>query len=125
MEHDSERTSLGCMVIKMDDLRYNPIFVPGDVLSVVGFPGTGMVMGTRVCNALDEVLEGKQYRYYQLLYYLEEEGFVYGEFTEMFLKQNAEKVKHVNYGEMMYEMRDIAEVYHENMELKLLVNSLR
>lgn len=109
----------------MDELRYNPIFVPGDVLSVVGIPGTGMVMGTRVCNALDEVLEGKQYRYYQLLYYREEEGFVYGEFDEMFLKQNAEKVKHVNYGEMTYGLRDIAEVYQENMELKLLVNSLR
>lgn len=43
----------------------------------------------------------------------------------MELERKAKKVKHINFGEMTYELRDIAEVYRENIELKLLVNSLR
>lgn len=111
--------------MNMDGLRYNPIFVPGDVLDVDGYTGVGMVMGTKICNALDEVIEGRVYRHYQLLYYREKDGFVYGEFSEMFLEQKAKKVNHLNFGEITYELRDIAEVYQENIELKLLVNSMR
>lgn len=44
----------------MIDLYYNPQFVPGDILSVDGISGIGMVTGTRLCNALEECLEGKQ-----------------------------------------------------------------
>lgn len=51
------------------DLRYNPKFFPGDILSVEGIPGVGMVMGSRECNAVQEILEGKKYRLYQLLYF--------------------------------------------------------
>lgn len=43
----------------------------------------------------------------------------------MELEQKAKKVKHINFGEMTNEMRDVAEVFRENVELKLLVNSLR
>ena len=84
-----------------------------------------MVLGTRECNAVQEILEGKKYRLYQLLYFTEDAGFVYGEFDDIELERKAKKVKHINFGEMTYELRDIAEVYRENIELKLLVNSLR
>lgn len=107
------------------DLHYNPKFFPGDILSVEGIPGVGMVMGTRECNALQEILEGKTYRFYQLLYFTQDDGFVYGEFDDMELERKAKKVKHINFGEMTYAMRDVAEVFRENVELKLLVNSLR
>ena len=108
----------------MIDLYYNPQFVPGDILSVDGISGIGMVTGTRLCNALEECLEGKQYRFYQLLYFREADGFVYGEFDEMRLKRDARKVNHVNFGKMVYGYRDIADVLHENIKLKMLVGNM-
>lgn len=106
-------------------LRYNPKYLPGDILCIDGYSRVGMVMATKECGVIDEILEGKKFLYYSVLFFDDKEGFVYGEYDELYLDRTAKKVNHINFGEMVYEMRDIAEVYRENIELKLLVNSLR
>lgn len=107
----------------MIELRYDPLFAPGDILAIRGYAQPGMVTGTKLCGAVDEILAGRRHRICQILFWMDGR-FQYGEFSEIRLEEDAERVDHIDYGEMTYDGRDVAEVLAENRQMKDLVNKM-
>ena len=101
------------------ELRYNPPFVPGDILKIE-FPEkseTCLITGSADAGAMEEVLAGHPVRYYHLLYFNDTDGFVHCTCMEDYLKKYAERIGHLNWNEVTRGGADVAEVLFENKTL--------
>ena len=102
------------------ELRYNPPFVPGDILKI-DFPERSIVClitASVDAGAIEEVLSGHPVRYYHALYFSDADGFVHFTCMEDYLKKYAEKTGHLNWNEVTCSGADVAEVLFENKALK-------
>ena len=106
------------------ELRYDPSFVPGDVLKFSDGRGEGLVCGTKDAGVIEELLAKRPQRDYMVLFYTEAYWFGYGMFQELYLQKNATKTAHLNYGEMTSGGADVAEVLRENQTLRKRLASL-
>ena len=100
------------------ELRYNPPFVPGDILKIKGYPNPGLVMSSKDAGVIEEIFHDHPTRVYQMLFSDTSAGFAFGFFTEDQLNEHGEKIGHLNYGEMLCGGTDISEVVFENRCLK-------
>lgn len=101
------------------ELRYNPPFVPGDILKIE-FPEkseTCLITGSADAGAMEEVLAGHPVRYYHLLYFNDTDGFAHCTCMEDYLKKYAERIGHLNWNEVTLGGADVAEVLFENKTL--------
>lgn len=104
----------------MDELQYNPAFVPGDILKI-DFPEkliTCLITASAYAEAVEEVLSGHPTRCYHILYFSDSDGFVHSTVYEDYLKEYAERVEHLNWNEVTCGGTDVAEVLLENRTLK-------
>lgn len=102
------------------ELRYNPPFVPGDILKI-DFPErlvTCLITASADAGAIEEVLSGHPVRYYHVLYFSDADGFVHCTCMEDYLKKYAERIGHLNWNEVTCGGADVAEVLFENKALK-------
>lgn len=102
------------------ELRYNPPFVPGDILKI-DYPErsiVGLVTASADAGAVEEVLSGHPVRYYHILYFSDADGFVHCTSMEDYLKEHAQKTGHLNWNEVTCGGADVAEVLFENKALK-------
>ncbi len=107
----------------MYELRYNPPFVPGDILKFKGCSTPGLVIGSEDAGAIEEILHEHPVRNYQILFCIISSGFTFGLFAEDDLERRAEKIGHLNYGEMTCGGADISDVLFENKCLKERLNT--
>ena len=107
------------------ELRYNPPFVPGDILKIDDFPEKSIVClitASADAGAIEEVLAGHPARYYHVLYFSDTDGFVHCTCMEDYLKKHAERVGHLNWNEVTCGGADVTEVLFENKALKDQLN---
>lgn len=109
------------------ELRYNPLFVPGDILEI-DFPErsttciirsiTCIITGSADAGAVEEVLADHPVKYYHALYFSDTDGFVHCTCREDYLIKHAERTGHLNWNEVTCGGTDVAEVLLENKALK-------
>lgn len=96
------------------ELRYNPPFLPGDILRIKGYPNPGLVMSSKDAGVVEEIFHGHPTRIYQMLFSDTSSGFAFDFFAEDQLKEHGEKIGHLNFGVMLCGGTDISEVLFEN-----------
>lgn len=103
----------------MIDLHYDPIYVPGDIIQIEGYPDPGMVMSSIPASVISEILEGYLVRDYKVLFYTESDGFVFGLFEGAWLKGCSQKIGslHGDFKDMVSSGTDVSEVLGENRSL--------
>lgn len=102
------------------ELRYNPLFVPGDILKI-DFPERSIVClitASADAGAVKEVLAGHSAWYYHALYFSDADKFVHYTCMEDYLKKHAKKIGHLNWNKVTCGGTDVAEVLLENKALK-------
>lgn len=103
----------------MSELRYNPPFVPGDILKI-DFPESSiicLITGSADAGAVEEVLSGHPVRVYNALYFNGIDGFVFCSIMEGYLKEHAQKTGHLDWNKVTCGGADVAEVLFENQSL--------
>lgn len=108
----------------MNKLSYDPLYTPGDIIQIDGYPVPGMVMSSIPSSVISEILEGYPVRDYKVLFYTESDGFVFGLFEGAWLKERSQKIGglHGDFKDMVSSGTDVSEVLAENISLNKRLN---